>query len=150
MMQAPVGRHKVSGAPLGGDGEFDPPDLNAIGKDGEPVIRASAHIRLAAAASNDGAQILRRPYSYNDGVALVAERWPPWRRGMTYDAGLFFICYQRDPRAGFIKIFHRLAKSDMLQQFVTHTGGGLFACPGGIGEGGFIGERLFRARRASL
>jgi deferrochelatase/peroxidase EfeB len=69
---------------------------------------------------------------------------------MTYDAKLFFICYQRDPRAGFIKIFHQLAKSDMLQQFVTHTGGGLFACPGGIGEGEFIGERLFRARRASL
>ena len=26
----------------------------------------------------------------------------------------------------------------------THTGGGLFACPAGVREGEFIGERLFR------
>jgi deferrochelatase/peroxidase EfeB len=38
-----------------------------------------------------------------------------------------------------------LAKFDMLNQFVTHTGGGLFACPGGIAEGRFIGQRLFEA-----
>ena len=30
-------------------------------------------------------------------------------------------------------------------QFVTHTGGGLFACPGGTAEGRFIGQRLFEA-----
>ena len=103
-------------------------------KDGNPVIAENAHVRLAAAASNDGAQILRRPYSYNDGVNFTAERWPPWRQGMEYDAGLFFICYQRDPRTGFIKIFEKMAKFDMLNQFVTHTGGGLFACPGGVAQ----------------
>ena len=140
-----VGRHKYSGAPLGRENEFDPPDLTALDKGGDPVIPESAHVRLAAAASNDGAQILRRPYSYNDGVNFVTERWPPWRQGMEYDAGLFFVCYQRDPRTGFIKIFDRLAKFDMLNQFVTHTGGGLFACPGGIAEGEFIGQRLFEA-----
>jgi deferrochelatase/peroxidase EfeB len=138
-----IGRHKYSGAPLGGKGEFDPLDLNANDKDGNPVIPESAHVRLAAAASNGGAQILRRPYSYNDGVDFTAERWPPWRQGMEYDAGLFFICYQRDPRIGFIKIFENMAKFDMLNQFATHTGGGLFACPGGIAKGEFIGQRLF-------
>jgi deferrochelatase/peroxidase EfeB len=138
-----IGRHKYSGAPLGGSGEFDPLDLAANDKDGNPIIPQSAHVRLAAAASNDGAQILRRPYSYNDGVDFTAERWPPWRRGMEYDAGLFFVCYQRDPRTGFIKIFDKMAKFDMLNQFATHTGGGLFACPGGIGQGEFIGQRLF-------
>jgi deferrochelatase/peroxidase EfeB len=138
-----VGRHKSTGAPLGQESEFDPPDLNTIRTDGDPVIPESAHIRLAAAASNDGAQILRRAYSYNDGVSFVTERWPPWRQGMEYDAGLFFVCYQRDPRTGFIRIFEKLAKFDMLNQFVTHTGGGLFACPGGIAEGEFIGQRLF-------
>ncbi len=138
-----IGRHKYSGAPLGGKGELDPLDLNANDKDGNPVIPESAHVRLAAAATNDGAQILRRPYSYNDGVSFTAERWPPWRQGMEYDAGLFFICYQRDPRAGFIKIFDNMAKFDMMNQFVTHTGGGLFACPGGIAKGEFIGQRLF-------
>jgi deferrochelatase/peroxidase EfeB len=137
------GRHKYSGAPLGLDNETDPPDLDAVDRDGNPVIPESAHVRLAAAGSNDGAQILRRPYSYNDGVNVVTERWPPWRQGLEYDAGLFFVCYQRDPRTGFIKIFDRLAKFDMLNQFVTHTGGGLFACPGGMAPGEFIGQRLF-------
>ena len=136
------GRHKYSGAPLGRKTEFDPLDLDAADKDGNPVIPQSAHVRLAAAASNDGAQILRRPYSYNDGVNFTAERWPPWRQGMEYDAGLFFVCYQRDPRTGFVRIFDKMAKFDMLNQFVTHTGGGLFACPGGIAKGEFIGQRL--------
>jgi deferrochelatase/peroxidase EfeB len=136
------GRHKYSGAPLGLKNEFDPLDLKASDKDGNSVIPESAHVRLATAASNDGARILRRPYSYNDGVDFTAERWPPWRQGMEYDAGLFFLCYQRDPRTGFIKIFDNMAKFDMLNQFATHTGGGLFACPGGIRQGEFIGQRL--------
>jgi deferrochelatase/peroxidase EfeB len=143
--EATFGRHKYSGAPLGRTREFDPLDLDAADKDGNPVIPESAHVRLAAAASNEGAQILRRPYSYNDGVNFTAERWPPWRQGMEYDAGLFFICYQRDPRAGFIKIFDKMSKYDMLNQFVTHTGGGLFACPGGVAQGEFLGQRLFDA-----
>jgi deferrochelatase/peroxidase EfeB len=138
-----VGRHKYSGAPIGKKNEFDALDLDTTDKDGNPVIAQNAHVRLAAAASNDGAQILRRPYSYNDGVDFTAERWPPWRQGLEYDAGLFFICYQRDPRTGFIKIFERMAKFDMMNQFVTHVGGGLFACPGGAAEGEFIGQRLF-------
>jgi deferrochelatase/peroxidase EfeB len=137
-----IGRHKYSGAPLGGKSEFDPPDLDANDKDGNPVIPDSAHIRLAAAASNGGVKILRRPYSYNDGVDITTERWPPWRQGMEYDAGLFFICYQRDPRTGFTKIFDKLSKADMLNQFTTHTGSSLFACPGGIAKGEFIGQRL--------
>ena len=101
---------------------------------------------MAAAASNDGAQILRRGYSYNDGVNITAERWPPWRNGLEYDAGLLFICYQRDPRTGFTKMFEPMAKLDALNQYVTHTGGGLFACPGGLRLGEFIGQALFEAR----
>jgi deferrochelatase/peroxidase EfeB len=139
------GRQKYSGAPLGEKHELDPVDLNKTDADGNPVIPATAHVRLAAAATNGGAQILRRPYSYNEGVNFVAERWPPWRQGLEYDAGLHFICYQRDPRAGFIKIFDRLAKLDMLNQFTTHVSSAVFACPGGIAEGEFVGERLFRS-----
>ncbi len=112
-------------------------------KDGNPLIADTAHVRLGAAAVNGGAQILRRAYSYNDGVAFTAERWPPWRQGMMYDAGLMFLCYQRDPRTGFIKIFENMAKLDALNQFTTHTGGGLFACPAGVREGEFIGQTLF-------
>jgi len=138
-----VGRRKYSGAPLGKQNEFDPLDLDAADQDGNPVIPDNAHVRLGAAASNGGAQILRRGYSYNDGTNVTAERWPPWRQGLEYDAGLLFLAYQRDPRTGFIKIFEKMAKLDMLNQFVTHTGGGIFAGPGGVAEGGFIGQGLF-------
>jgi deferrochelatase/peroxidase EfeB len=138
-----VGRHKYSGAPLGKQKEFDPPDYDAADQDGNPIVPENAHVRLAAAASNDGAQILRRPYSYNDGANVTAERWPPWRQAMEYDAGLFFVCYQRDPRTGFIKLFEKMSKFDMMNQFVTHTAGGIFACPGGVKAGEFLGQRLF-------
>jgi deferrochelatase/peroxidase EfeB len=138
-----IGRKKDSGAPLGKQNEFDALDLDAVDKDGNPIIPENAHIRLGSADTNGGAQILRRGYSYNDGVNFVAERWPPWRQGTEYDAGLLFIAYQRDPRTGFIKIFDKMSKFDALNQFVTHTGSGLFACPGGVQPGEFIGQKLF-------
>jgi deferrochelatase/peroxidase EfeB len=138
-----IGRHKYSGAPIGKSGERDSLDLDRVDADGNPLIADNAHLRLGAAATNGGAQIFRRPYSYNDGVRFTAERWPPWRQGMMYDAGLMFVCYQRDPREGFIKIYENMAKLDALNQFTTHTGGGLFACPAGVREGEFVGQRLF-------
>ena len=140
-----VGRYKYSGAPLGKRKEFDALDLDATDKDGNPIIAENSHVRLAAAAGNDGAQILRRPYSYNDGVNFTAERWPPWRQALEYDAGLFFVAYQRDPRTGFIRIYAKMSKLDMMNQFVTHVGGGLFACPPGPAKGEFIGQRLFES-----
>jgi deferrochelatase/peroxidase EfeB len=141
--EATIGRSKYSGAPLGAKNESDPLNLDAVDKDGNSVIPFSAHVRLAAPASNGGAQILRRGYSYNNGVNFTAERWPPWRQGMEYDAGMFFICYQRDPRSGFIKIFNQLSKLDAMNQFTTHVGSGVFACPPGAQPGGYIGEKLF-------
>jgi len=138
-----VGRTKASGAPIGGKDEFAPMDLNATDKDGNPVIAENAHVRLAAPQTNDGASILRRGYSYDNGVSMVAERWPPWRHALELDAGLLFLCYQRDPRTGFIKIFDRMSKFDMMNQFVTHVGGGMFACPGGVAPGAYVGQGLF-------
>jgi deferrochelatase/peroxidase EfeB len=141
--EATVGRSKILGAPIGGHAEFDAANFAATDADGNPVIAENAHVRLAAAANNGGARIFRRGYSYNDGLNFTTERWPPWRQGMEYDAGLLFMAYQRDPRTGFVKIFERMAKFDMLNQFVTHTGSGIFACPPGCAEGGFIGQGLF-------
>jgi len=138
-----IGRAKLSGAPLGMKDEFDALDLAATDKDGNFLIPENAHVRLAAAETNDGMQILRRGYSYNDGVNYVAERWPPWRQGIEYDAGLFFVAYQRDPRTGFVKIFDKMSKFDALNQFTTHISSGLFACPRGAAEGEFIGQSLF-------
>jgi deferrochelatase/peroxidase EfeB len=140
-----VGRTKIEGAPIGRAHEFDALDLDAADADGNTLIAENAHVRLAAPQSNDGAQILRRGYSYDNGVSMVAERWPPWRHALELDAGLLFVCYQRDPRTGFIKIFDRMSKFDMMNQFVTHVGGGMFACPGGIAQGRYVGQDLFEA-----
>ena len=140
-----IGRHKYSGAPIGKAGERDLLDLDRVDKDGNPLIAENAHVRLGAASVNDGAQIFRRAYSYNDGVSFTAERWPPWRQGMMYDAGLFFVAYQRDPRTGFIKIFDNMSKLDALNQFTTHNGSAVFACPPGRREGEIIGDWLLRS-----
>ena len=140
-----IGRHKASGAGLGSTEEFAPLDLDANDEEGNPVIAENAHVRLAAPQTNDGAQILRRGYSYDNGVAVIAERWPPWRRAMVLDAGLLFICYQRDPTEGFIKIFNQMSRFDMLNQFVTTVGGGLFACPPGTTPGRYLAQDLFEA-----
>ncbi len=140
-----IGRSKISGAPLGAKHESDPLPLNATDADGNLVIAEAAHVRVANASTNNGAQILRRGYSYNDGVSLVAERWPPWHQGMEYDAGLLFICYQRDPTTAFIPMFEKMSKLDMLNQFASHTGGGLYAVPGGVRPGQYLGQALFES-----
>ncbi len=140
-----IGRHKVSGAALGATAEFDAPDFDAADADGNPVIPDNAHVRLAAPVNNGGSQMLRRSYSYNNGASFVAERWPPWHQGIEYDAGLFFQAYQKDPRDAFIRIFDKMARLDALNQFTTHVGGGIFACPPGTRPGGYIGQTLFEA-----
>ena len=137
-----MGRGKLDGAPIGARREHDAEDLAANDPDGNPIIAENAHIRLASAAST-GARIFRRGYSYNDGLSFTAERWPPWRQAMEYDSGLLFMAYQKDPRAQFSRIFERMAKFDMLNQFVTHTASGLFAVPPGVAPGGSIGGGLF-------
>ncbi|MGH8819723.1 MAG: iron uptake transporter deferrochelatase/peroxidase subunit [Rhodoferax sp.] len=136
------GREKYSGAPIGKKNEFDALDLDAVDKDGNPLIPENAHARLSNDSMNNGAQILRRAYSYNDSTDFYIERWPPWRQETEYDAGLIFISHQSDPRTGFIPINERLAKFDMLNQFTTHVGSAVFACPPGATEGSFIGAGL--------
>ena len=138
-----VGRQKYSGAPIGKKNEFDALDLQSTDKDGNPRTAENSHAAMSAPENNDGAQILRRAFSYDNGIAKFAERWPPWRQLMTFDAGLLFQCYQRDPRTGFIKLFTKMAQIDMLNQFTTHVGSGLFACPPGAKLGEFIGQQLF-------
>jgi deferrochelatase/peroxidase EfeB len=140
-----VGRKKLTGAPLGADNEFDAIDFSATDKHGAPLIPEDAHIRLAHQAAMEGSRILRRSYSFNDGANVTTEPWPPYHRGMEFDAGLLFICYQRDTRNGFIKIFDKISRFDKMNQFVSHTGGGHFACPGGVAKGEYIGQRLFEA-----
>jgi deferrochelatase/peroxidase EfeB len=139
-----VGREKVSGSPLGSNSEFDPLDLQARTDTGALHIPETAHVRLAAPETNNGAVLIRRAFSYNNGTTQFTERWPPWRQALEYDAGLLFLGYQRDPRTAFVPINSRLAVSDALNQFTTHTASAVFALPAGAPEPGhWVGESLF-------
>jgi deferrochelatase/peroxidase EfeB len=128
-----IGRRKTTGAPLNGQREIDPVDLSATGADGAPLIPLKSHIRLAAQAPN-GPRILRRGYSFTDGIDATTGE---------LDAGLFFISYQRDPRTGFVAFQQRLSTDDALNEYIRHTGSAIFACPGGIQPGDLIGEGIF-------
>jgi deferrochelatase/peroxidase EfeB len=97
------------------------------------VVPVDAHIRLAAPAKNDGVRLLRRGYSFTDGIDPVTNQ---------LDAGLFFIAYQRDPRTGFIPVQQQL-RTDALNEYIRHNGTATFAVPPGVDEGGYIGETLF-------
>jgi deferrochelatase/peroxidase EfeB len=75
--------------------------------------------------------IVRRAFSYHSGTTPFTERWPPWRQALEYNAGLLFLAYQKDPRQAFIPIFSKLAETDALNQFTTHTASAVFAVPPG-------------------
>jgi deferrochelatase/peroxidase EfeB len=138
-----IGRRKLHGAPLGAADEFSPLDLNARDAQGDQLIPATAHVRLAAPQINGGAVIMRRAFSYNNGTTPFVERWPPWRQALEYDSGLLFLAYQQDPRQAFMPIFSRLAETDALNQFTTHTASGVFAIPPGARHPGlWVGQTL--------
>jgi deferrochelatase/peroxidase EfeB len=120
-----IGRHKYSGAPLGSSDEFDPVDAERL-----PV---DAHVRLSEQKTH-GQFLLRRGYSFTDGMDA--------RTGQL-DAGLFFICFQRDAHRQFVPIQRRLGLNDALNEYIKHVGSGLFAVPPGASRTGFVGERLF-------
>ena len=50
-------------------------------------------------------------------------------------AGLFFVCFQKDPGTQFVPIQLRLASQDALATYLVHTGSGIFACPPGTAPG---------------
>jgi deferrochelatase/peroxidase EfeB len=129
-----IGRRKYSGAPLGEEDEFDPLPLDEKGDDGTPVIPVDSHVRLASAQENEGVRILRRGYSFTDGVDQSLGE---------LEAGLFFIAFQRDPEAQFVALQRKLGQYDALNEYIKHVGSGLFAVPGGTKPGGFVGEALF-------
>jgi deferrochelatase/peroxidase EfeB len=127
-----IGRNKQEGAPLGSAKEHDTVNL-AAKSDGQPVIPVDAHVRLAAPSENHGVRLLRRGFSFTDGIDPVTNQ---------LDAGLFFIAYQRDPRTGFVPVQQNLA-TDALNEYIRHDSTGTFACPPGVGAKGFVGETLF-------
>ncbi|MFJ9763349.1 Dyp-type peroxidase [Streptomyces erythrochromogenes] len=130
-----LGRRTSDGAPLTGGGERAPADLAAARPDGVPVIATNAHIRLAAPASNNGASMVRRSWSYHDGHRADG---PP-------DAGLLFTAWQPDPRTGFVPVQQRLARGDALSRYLVHEASAVFAVPGGIRPGAYVAQSLLEA-----
>jgi deferrochelatase/peroxidase EfeB len=128
-----VGRAKGTGAPLGQVAEFDEPDLHVRGEGGVPLIAQDAHIRLASPEELNGARILRRGYNFTDGTDGVGH----------LDAGLFFICFARDPHRQFVPMQRALSTKDRMMEYLEHTGSGLYAVPPGVRENGFWGQTLF-------
>ena len=131
-----IGRHKASGAPLSGGVETTPADLDKIAADGSLAIAGDAHIRVAAPASNQGAAMLRRGYSYHDGL----------RPDGAPDAGLLFVAFQSDPLTGFVPVQRKLARADALSVFVAHESSGLYAVPPAAADPtGYVGQALLES-----
>jgi deferrochelatase/peroxidase EfeB len=128
-----IGREKYSGAPLGEQDEFDPLPLAEKGLGGTPVIPANAHVRLASAQENGGIRILRRGYSFTDGVDPSLGE---------LEAGLFFIAFQRDPAKQFVALQEKLGVHDALNEYIKHVGSAVFAVPRGAQPGEFVGQSL--------
>ncbi len=133
--EATIGRHKLTGAPLGRGAEHDKVDLRARAA-GAPVIPLDAHVRLAAPISNAGVRILRRGYSFTDGFDPELGQ---------LDAGLFFIAFQRDAHTQFAVVQRRLGP-DALNEYIKHVSSGLFAVPPGVVRpGDYLGRALFES-----
>ena len=126
-----IGRRIDTGAPLGGEKEGDPVLFDAVDEKGLPVIPADAHIRVAHAPTTRE-MILRRPYSYDDGM-----------RDGTNDMGLLFAAYTRDPSASFIPMQERIAASDAFNRWNVTVGSAAYLVPAGAADGEYLAQGLF-------
>ncbi|MFI6505889.1 Dyp-type peroxidase [Nonomuraea typhae] len=139
-----IGRRRDDGAPLSGGGEFTAPDLAAKGPDGRPSIPADSHVALVRAIP-----MFRRSYNYDyavQGITAPIAAGPgreddghlhehhAGNSHDSYDAGVLFCAYARDPEA-FNRAQRKLAAADRLNAFVKHTGSAVFAIPPGIRPG---------------
>jgi len=119
------GRRKESGAAYGKQGEFDSVDPSKL--------PADSHVRLAKESKQ---LIHRRGYSYTDGVDP---------RTGNVNAGLLFLSYQRNPDAQLLPMLKLMQSKDLLNEYAVHIASGLFACPGGLREGQYVGQSLLES-----
>jgi deferrochelatase/peroxidase EfeB len=130
-----IGRQKGSGAPNGYSGEFDTVDFDIIGPDAKALVDVDSHIRLVAPDHLNGVRMLRRGYNFTDGSDGFGH----------LDAGLFFIAFVRNPATNFIPVLAAMS-NDALNEYITHTGTAVFACPPGVRENdrsAYWGSTLF-------
>lgn len=76
---------------------------------------------------------LRRGYNFTDGTDGLGH----------LDAGLFFVCFNRDSRKQFVPMQRALSTKESMMEYLEHTGSGLFAVPPGVSKEGYRGETLF-------
>ncbi|MGI5427001.1 iron uptake transporter deferrochelatase/peroxidase subunit [Streptomyces sp. CA-179760] len=127
-----IGRRKSDGAALSGGTETTAMDLEKTDAKGNLVVPINAHARITRPDQNGGAAMLRRPFSFHDGIDTDG----------VPDAGLLFICWQADPLRGFVPVQRKLDRGDALSQYIRHESSGLFAVPGGAAKGEYVGQKL--------
>ena len=124
--------HRVGGR-RGGAEECGGREVARGGAGGQNRIPAGSHIQLAHHSRLDGVRILRRGYNFTDGTDGLGH----------LDAGLFFIAFMRDANRQFVPMQRALARADVLNEYIEHTGSALFACPPGLGPEDDWGTQLF-------
>ncbi len=127
-----IGRQKGSGAPNGLAEEFEELNLDLVDDKDTPLVDVDAHVRLASHQHLNGIRILRRGYNFTDGSDGFGH----------LDAGLFFIAFVRNPVTQFIPMQAELARRDALNEYITHTGSAIFACPPGLRDSDYWGSTL--------
>ncbi|HEX5096383.1 MAG TPA: iron uptake transporter deferrochelatase/peroxidase subunit [Acidimicrobiia bacterium] len=130
--EALIGRHKASGAPLGGDKEDEPFDF-ADDPHGDR-IPLDAHIRLAnpRTPETEKNRILRRGFSYSRGFDGAGH----------LDQGLLFSSFQASLTDGFLAVQRRLA-GEPLEEYILPEGGGFFyVLPGAKDDRSYLGQSL--------
>jgi deferrochelatase/peroxidase EfeB len=131
--EAMIGRHRDTGAPLGGTTEHQDPRLD-LDPDGRRVP-LDAHIRLAnpRTGATRSERIVRRAANYARGFDAAGQ----------LDHGLVFVAHTASIERQFARIQARLAGEPMTD-YVTPVGGGyFFAPPGATGPADWVGSGLF-------
>ena len=121
-----IGRYKIDGSPLSGGAADAQVNLTAKSPDGEYLVPARAHARAAHPSFTGSALMLRRGYAFDNGGA---------------DAGLMFICFQRDLRT-FVATQQRLDERDDLMDFATPTASASFLILPGFDENTPLGASI--------
>lgn len=124
-----VGRRRDSGAALGQDTEAEEPAFAANPDD--QAVPLQSHIRRANPRTPGAGRILRRGFSYLNGVD-----------GGVMDQGLLFLSYQRALTTGFLEVQSRL-EGEPMEDYIKPVGGGLFFIPPGPGDDGWLGQSVF-------
>ncbi|MGL4830971.1 MAG: deferrochelatase/peroxidase EfeB, partial [Propionibacteriaceae bacterium] len=92
-----------------------------------------SHVAMAHPENNKGVRMLRRGYNYTDGSSELGR----------LDAGLFFICFVRDPRTHYVPMQTAMSKRDAMVEYLQHRSSGLFAILPGVEQGSWLGKTLF-------